>query len=204
MTDLPPPPPPSGFPPPPPPGPFGAPPPGYTATYGTPSPVSSMQYAGFWARFAALLIDGVILGLFTIPAVIALQTGPTELSECTVDNDGNVTFGDGVSAICEGPTGGTIAVAALLGLLAVAGMLLYVAKLEGGPSGQTLGKQALGIRTVDAITGGPIGAGRAIGRYLFKSFISGNVCLLGYLWALWDGRKQTWHDKVVTSVVVKA
>jgi hypothetical protein len=30
------------------------------------------------------------------------------------------------------------------------------------------------------------------------------VCLLGYLWALWDERKQTWHDKVVNSIVVRA
>lgn len=163
-----------------------------------------MRYAGVGARFLALLIDGVVMALFFIPATVALFAGPTELSECTVDTDGNVTFGDGASAICEGPTGGTIAVAALLGLLAVVGMLLYIAKLEGGPKGQTLGKQALGIRTVDALTGGPIGGGRAIGRYLFKTFISGNICLLGYLWAVWDGRKQTWHDKVVTSVVVKA
>ena len=27
---------------------------------------------------------------------------------------------------------------------------------------------------------------------------------LGYLWALWDNRKQTWHDKVVSTVVVRA
>lgn len=163
-----------------------------------------MQYASVWARFAAILIDGIVTALFLMPAIIALQAGPTELSECKVDNDGNVTFGDGVAAICEGPTGGTIAAAAVIGLLGVAATLVYVAKLEGGPSGQTLGKRAMGIRTVDALTGGSIGAGRAIGRYLFKAFISANVCMLGYLWAFWDGRKQTWHDKVVTSVVVKA
>lgn len=57
---------------------------------------------------------------------------------------------------------------------------------------------------VDATTGGPIGAGRALGRYLFAAFISSNICLLGYLWNIWDKRKQTWHDKVVNSVVVKA
>ena len=50
----------------------------------------------------------------------------------------------------------------------------------------------------------PSAAGAAVGRYLFAAFISGNFLLLGYLWSLWDDRKQTWHDKVVSSVVVKA
>jgi uncharacterized RDD family membrane protein YckC len=162
-----------------------------------------MRYAGFWARFAAALIDGFVIGLLFLPAIIAVQAGPTELSECTVDDQGNVTFGDGAQAICEGPTGATLAAAGLLGLVALAGALLYVAKTEGGPSGQTLGKRALGIRVVDAVTGGPIGGGRAVGRYLFKSIISGSICALGYLWAIWDPRKQSWHDKVVISVVVK-
>lgn len=163
-----------------------------------------MQYATLWSRFVAIIIDGIILGLLFIPALIALQTGPTEISECTVDGDGNVTVGEGFEALCEGPTAGTWAMAGLLALVALAGALLYYAKLEGGPKGQTLGKAAMGIRTIDANTGGPIGGGRAIGRFLFKQFISGNICLLGYLWAIWDGRKQSWHDKVVTSVVVKA
>jgi hypothetical protein len=38
---------------------------------------------------------------------------------------------------------------------------------------------------------------------LFASFISGQICGLGYLWALWDKQRQTWHDKVISSVVVK-
>ena len=36
------------------------------------------------------------------------------------------------------------------------------------------------------------------------SIVSGAVILIGYLWAFWDKNKQTWHDKVVTSVVVRA
>jgi uncharacterized RDD family membrane protein YckC len=53
-------------------------------------------------------------------------------------------------------------------------------------------------------TGEPLGVGRAIGRQLFAGFISGQVCYLGYLWMLWDEQKQTWHDKVVDSIVVRA
>lgn len=204
MTDFPPPPPPN-VPPPPPPGGFGAPPPppGYTTTYGDQSAIA-MSYAGFWARFAAMLLDGIITGLLFIPAVIAIAAGPKRITTCSVDSDGYVTVGGEINSLCEVPTGGAVAIAVLLGLAAVAGAVLYYVRLEGGPRGQTLGKKALGIRTVDATTGGPIGSGRALGRLLFKSFISGSICYLGYLWMLWDKNKQTWHDKVVTSVVIKA
>ena len=53
------------------------------------------------------------------------------------------------------------------------------------------------------MTGEPIGIGKALGRQLFASFISGQIFSLGYLWMLWDDKKQTWHDKIVGSVVIK-
>ena len=79
--------------------------------------------------------------------------------------------------------------------------LLYVALLEGGPKGQTLGKMALGIRVIDFNAGGPIGYARGFLRYIGK-IISAIPCALGYLWMLWDKEKQTWHDKIATTVVV--
>jgi uncharacterized RDD family membrane protein YckC len=79
--------------------------------------------------------------------------------------------------------------------------IAYFGYLEGGPKGQTLGKMALGIRVVDFSSGGPIGYGRGVVRYLGR-IISGIVFLLGYLWMLWDKEKQTWHDKIATTVVV--
>jgi uncharacterized RDD family membrane protein YckC len=197
MSDLPPPPPEQPPPPPPPPGP-GAPPPGYVA-YGAPQAAGT--YAGIGARFGAMLIDGIITALFTIPAYVALFAGPTEIEPCSVDDAGEITFGGANNALCEGPTNGTWAIFAVLLVAAVIAGVIYYARLEGG-SGQTVGKKAVGIRVADANSGGPIGTGRAVGRY-FARFLS-SFFLLGYLWALWDGRKQTWHDKLASSVVVKA
>jgi uncharacterized RDD family membrane protein YckC len=79
--------------------------------------------------------------------------------------------------------------------------LAYTVYLEGSPSGQTVGKKAMNIRVIDFNGGGPIGYGRAAIRYVGK-LLSGFVCLLGYLWMLWDKEKQTWHDKIATTVVV--
>jgi uncharacterized RDD family membrane protein YckC len=152
----------------------------------------------------AYLIDGLIIGLFAIPAIVYLFSGPTEIGTCQVDGNGDIVFGeDGPdNAVCESPTGTTVAVSVLLGLAAGVGGLVYVAKLEG-TKGQTLGAQAMGIRVVDIYTQAPIGAGRAIGRY-FARILSGFLCGLGYLWMLWDDQAQTWHDKLSNSVVIRA
>lgn len=89
---------------------------------------------------------------------------------------------------------------AALGLTLI-GVIAYYTLLEGGATGQTIGKKLLGIRVVDFNTGGSIGYGRAALRLLGR-FVSQIPCYLGYLWMLWDKEKQTWHDKFATSVVV--
>jgi uncharacterized RDD family membrane protein YckC len=85
--------------------------------------------------------------------------------------------------------------------LGVALAVAYYGWLEGSPSGQTVGKRMMNIRVYDLRVGGPIGTGRAVGRY-FARIISAIPCLLGYFWMLWDKEKQCWHDKLVGSVVV--
>ena len=79
--------------------------------------------------------------------------------------------------------------------------LVYFSYFEGSASGQTIGKRALGIRVIDFSSGGPIGFGRGILRYVAR-ILSYVVCLLGYFWMLWDKEKQCWHDKIATTVVV--
>lgn len=85
-----------------------------------------------------------------------------------------------------------------IGLL---GGLFYYSYLEGSPSGQTIGKRVMGIRVVDFRTGQPIGFARGLVRWVGR-ILSGLACGLGYLWMLWDGEKQCWHDKLATTVVV--
>jgi uncharacterized RDD family membrane protein YckC len=56
---------------------------------------------------------------------------------------------------------------------------------------------------LDADNGGPIPYSRALIRYLM-SLVSAFALLIGYLWMLGDARKQTWHDKVANTLVVRA
>src|SRR5687768_8418286 len=89
--------------------------------------------AGFWQRFAALLLDGLILAVPSIIIVVALGS-------------------DGVANL----------ITTLIGIA-------YYVYFEGGPTGQTLGKKALGIRVYDFRGGGgSIGHTRALVRYLVR------------------------------------
>ena len=70
-----------------------------------------------------------------------------------------------------------------------------------GNTGQTVGKQALGIRLVRLARPGPPGVGLSIGRH-FLHIVDGLPCYLGFLWPLWDQRRQTFADKIVDTVVL--
>ena len=120
--------------------------------------------AGFWQRFAALFIDGLVL---LIPDIILIEAFEP-------------------------------AVANLLSLLVTASYYTY---FEGGRTGQTIGKRALGIRVIDFKAGGPIGYPRGLLRYIAR-FLSALVFGLGYFWMLWDREKQCWQDKIAGTVVV--
>jgi uncharacterized RDD family membrane protein YckC len=86
-------------------------------------------------------------------------------------------------------------------LLAIVAAYLYYAYFEGSPSGQTPGKKAMKIRVIDFKTGGPLGFGRGLIRGVAR-IPSQFLCYLGYFWMLWDQEKQTWHDKLASTVVV--
>ena len=74
--------------------------------------------------------------------------------------------------------------------------------LQGGRTGYSIGKGALGIKLISERTGQPIGAGMAFVRYL-AHIIDALPCYVGYLWPLWDGRKrQTFADKILGTVVI--
>jgi uncharacterized RDD family membrane protein YckC len=81
--------------------------------------------------------------------------------------------------------------------------LAYFTYFEGGATGQTVGKKALGIRVYDFRQGGSIGYGRGLLRQIGK-YISAIPIFLGYFWMLWDKENQCWQDKIAGSVVVPA
>jgi uncharacterized RDD family membrane protein YckC len=90
--------------------------------------------------------------------------------------------------------------------LFVPGLLLaflYMVLFDGGRKGATLGKRIIGIRVVDAETREAIGYRRATVRRVVY-IVGGLVLYLGWLWMLFDPRRQAWHDKAAGTVVLKA
>ncbi len=147
--------------------------PGYAGPPATASPTEAAvgPRASFGKRLLAIILDGVLL------SIVNFIVG--------------FIFGAAL-----GESGG-----ALASVLSIVIAIAYFGILEGGETGQTLGKRALGIRVIDFNAGGPIGVGRAIIRYLAR-ILSTIPLFLGYFWMLWDDQSQTWHDKLSTAVVV--
>lgn len=79
---------------------------------------------------------------------------------------------------------------------------IYYAVQESSANMATVGKRAVGLKVTDT-EGNRISFGKATGRYWGK-LLSALVICLGYLWMLWDDRKQTWHDKLAGTLVLKA
>lgn len=71
-----------------------------------------------------------------------------------------------------------------------------------GTTGQSIGKGLVDIAVVGADDGQPIGLGLGVARWLVAGFLGG-LCLLDYLWPLWDERNRAWHDMVLDTSVVR-
>lgn len=70
-----------------------------------------------------------------------------------------------------------------------------------GTTGSSLGKSIVGIRVVSEITWQPIGFKLSLVRQL-AHVIDAAVCYVGYLFPLWDPKRQTIADKIMTTVCV--
>lgn len=155
--------------------------------YGLPQPA----YASWLHRVGGYLIDMLCLVPFYIVAAIGLAiAGATT----TTDAYGQVhnTFGPGA------PIGIPVAI---VGYLGTAGFFVWNRIFRQGRTGWSIGQQVLQIRLVDERTGQPIGAGMDFVRQLCH-LLDSVACELGWLWPLWDSKRQTFADKIMHTVVL--
>ncbi len=161
--------------------------------------VAGGQLGGLGARFASLIVDGFIQLLMALPFAAVAVVGFVKAFE----NCDTIESADDFEISCTGDQlqAGWLIVGILASIVGLLVVLYLYARWLG--KGATPAMKMFNLRLVDVNTGAPVGTGRAFGRMLFATFISGQICALGYLWALWDKRRQTWHDLVISSVVVK-
>ncbi|MFJ8844024.1 RDD family protein [Streptomyces cyaneofuscatus] len=132
------------------------------------------ELAHWGLRAGGLIIDGLIIGT---PYLLLVGIGGA--------------MGDAAGGIL-----------ALLGFLVMIGLTLWQLYQEG-TTGQTIGKKAVGIRVLREADGRPLGFGMAFVRRL-AHFLDSVACYIGWLWPLWDEKKQTFADKVCSSVVIRS
>ena len=89
----------------------------------------------------------------------------------------------------------------LIGTLLPLAWMLYNSGWKQGTTGQTFGKQWAKTRLVSEATGQPIGFGMAVVRQI-AHFVDSVICGIGYLFPLWDPKRQTIADKIMKTVVV--
>jgi len=104
----------------------------------------------------------------------------------------------GVPASIIGVASGSVGVRYLMDLL----VIVIIGYLNGA-RGQTPGKRIVGIRLQRDTDGQVLGAGMGIARE-FAHFVDTFALFLGWLWPLWDGKRQTFADKIVGSVAIVA
>jgi uncharacterized RDD family membrane protein YckC len=101
----------------------------------------------------------------------------------------------------ETPSAGAGLVTFLLYLVSL-GIWIYNRAILMGRTGQSWGKQVLNLRLVRMADGQPMGGGMCFLRDLLH-ILDALVCYIGYLWPIWDARRQClFSDKIMNTVVL--
>ena len=156
--------------------------------------VPRVEYAGFWLRFLAFLIDNAVMGigfvLILIPLIFLTGLGGF-ISEIHPDEDMN-----------------DVGIFMLIGLLFLAATVsllltwLYHALMESSEWQATLGKRVLGLVVTD-MAGGRVSFGRATGRHFAKIITNMVPAFIGYIMAGFTERKQALHDMIAGCLVLR-
>lgn len=134
------------------------------------------MYAGFWKRFAALIIDNILVNILMGIFMVLIGYDFTGQSEPQISKILPIMF------------------------FAVAATFLYWPLFESSSLQATPGKLALGIKVTD-LSGGRVGFWTSFGRNLGK-IISGLTLNIGYAMAGFTVRKQALHDKMSGCLVI--
>ena len=137
------------------------------------------RYAGFWIRFCALFVDGIILWI--------VQSGLS------------IAFVIGIARPREGTA---IRLVILFQVLSIVINLGYYVFFWGHPKFQaTPGKMACRLRVV-CVESDRVNYLRALGRY-FSLMLSGIIFGIGFLMCIWDDQKRCLHDRICNTRVVR-
>ncbi len=139
--------------------------------------VSGLKYGGFWIRFGAKFIDGILVSIVNM--VLIFFAGMLIA----------------ISSPEQAALGGVIGILIQV-IVAAAYTTFFLGKFAATP-----GKMACGLKVITA-ENEKVSYLRALGRH-FSEFISGIIFGIGYLMAAWDDEKRTLHDRICNTRVIK-
>lgn len=149
-------------------------------------------YASWLSRVGAYLIDALAGTVAALPIYIGYFV---LFSDATTTTDVN-----GVKQLHLHPSAfSTLMI--VIGALTSIAFWIWNYCIRQGRTGATVGKSVLALRVVNSDLQ-PIGAGLSFLRQLVH--IVDSFCLLGYLWPIWDSKRQTFADKIMGTVVISA
>lgn len=157
-----------------------------TGSMGT---VGEPQYVGFWARFLAMLVDSIWLGVVLTLILVALF-GQDIMTATMTTPDATAEM----EAVGGAGAAGSLLIQILLPALIIIAFWIY--------KSATPGKMLISAEIVDAKTLAKPSTGQLIARYI-GYYVSSIIFCLGFLWVAFDKRKQGWHDKIAGTVVIK-
>ncbi|OOG48596.1 RDD family protein [Rhodanobacter sp. C01] len=153
------------------------------------------DYAGFWKRVGAYILDAIILYL---PNMLIMKALGGDAAQAALKQAMLAAPGDAHAMMAAyGQFYSSMATASLITTVLA---WLYFALCESSAWQATVGKLALGIRVTD-LQGNRISFPRALGRYPAK-ILSGIILCIGFLMVAWTQRKQGLHDMIASTLVL--
>ena len=146
--------------------------------------VGVRRYAGFWIRFAAVLVDGLLLSIVFL--IIRIPFGVALFTPTLDRNPGALAAFVGTSLIIT-----------LLSYVVAACYEIFFLSTRGA----TIGKILCGLKVIRA-DGAPLSTGLATGRYFAARWLNLFTLGIGYLMAAFDDQKRALHDRICETRVI--
>lgn len=182
-------PPPGNYPPPPPPGNYPPPPPPPGAGV-----LPKDAYTPWIKRVGAYIIDVIPIAILSgVGQGLSLATGENNCTSSSGDNNYGVYCTSQPSAL-------GLILSFVFGIAAIA-FWLWNYGYRQGTTGSSIGKSVLKFKVIGEKTGQPIGFGLSIVRQI-AHFVDAIICYIGFLFPLWDDKRQTLADKIMSTVCV--
>jgi uncharacterized RDD family membrane protein YckC len=157
--------------------------------------MSSSDYAGFWLRFVAFIIDSIVLSVFYLLLCKPLFDF---LLPVRYEEFNELSFDYQISTITIWPMDSYFSYAEYALVITA---IFYYSFMESSRYQASLGKLALELRVTNE-EGERLDFGKALLRNAAKT-ISSFLFMIGYIMAGFTERKQALHDIIAHTLVVK-